>query len=135
PHHRPPRLRGEEKRGAAMKFFRSLEGAAARPVLRRGDRVLARWNDGRYWFPGRIEWSDDTVMAVHYDDGMDDVRPAGDVRPFDWRIGSRIDAIWSGNGEWYAATIADIGDDGRAVTVLFEDGIREATSSARCRSG
>jgi len=55
------------------------------------------------------------------------------VRPFDWRAGTRIDAIWSGNGQWYARRVMEIDEDGRNLTVRFEDGIREETSSANCR--
>ncbi|MGQ0588769.1 MAG: hypothetical protein ACT4N8_04450 [Sphingosinicella sp.] len=29
---------------------------------------------------------------------MSNIRLANQVRPFDWEVGFRIDAIWSGNG-------------------------------------
>ena len=103
--------------------------------FRPGDRILAQWNGGRFWFPGSVHSVGEGSVAVQYDDGMSDIRPANQVKHFDWETGSRIDAIWSGNGQWYAARIMEIDESGRYVGVRFEDdGIREETTSARCRS-
>jgi len=101
-----------------------------------GDRVLAQWNGGEFWFPGRVHGTgSDGSVAIRYDDGMSDIRPANQVKPFDWQVGSRIDAIWSGNGQWYAARIMGIDPDGRSVEVRFDDdGIRETRDTAECRS-
>jgi hypothetical protein len=102
-----------------------------------GDRILAQWDGGEFWFPGRVHSvGGDGSVAVRYDDGMSDIRPANQVKPFDWEVGSRIDAIWSGNGKWYAARIMDMAEDGRSVLVRFEDdGIREGRETGQCRSG
>ncbi len=101
-----------------------------------GDRILAQWNGGPFWFPGRVHSvAGDGSVAVRYDDGMSDIRPANQVKPFDWEAGSRIDAIWSGNEQWYAARIIEIEADGRTVEVRFEDdGIRETRDTGQCRS-
>ena len=100
-----------------------------------GDRILARWDGGSFWFPGRVHSvGGDGSIAVQYDDGMSDIRPADQVKPFDWHVGSRIDAIWSGNGGWYAARIMEMSADGRTVGVRFEDGIREDRDTGQCRS-
>jgi hypothetical protein len=101
-----------------------------------GDRILAQWDGGSFWFPGRVHSvGGDGSVAVKYDDGMSDIRPANQVKPFDWEVGSRIDAIWSGNGKWYAARIMDMDADGGNVLVRFEDdGIREARATGQCRS-
>jgi hypothetical protein len=101
-----------------------------------GERVLARWDGGDFWFPGQVHSvGGDGAIAVRYDDGMSDIRPAGQVKSFDWAVGSRIDAIWSGNGRWYAARIIDMDEDGRMVLVRFDDdGIREARATGQCRS-
>jgi hypothetical protein len=101
-----------------------------------GDRILAQWNGGPFWFAGRVHsvGSDESV-AVQYDDGMSDIRPANQVKPFDWAVGSAIDAIWSGNGQWYAAHIMAIEPDARSLDVRFDDdGIRETRDTAECRS-
>jgi len=99
-----------------------------------GDRVLARWQGGDFWFPGKLVRANGEQMAIQYDDGMQETRPAKHVRPLDWRVGSRIDAVWTGNGGWYAATIVEINDDGTMLTVLYEDGIQEGRASAFCRA-
>lgn len=100
-----------------------------------GDRILAQWNGGRFWFPGSVHSVGDGSVAIQYDDGMSDIRPANQVKRFDWEVGSRIDAVWSGNGQWYAARITEIDESDRQVSVRFEDdGIREETTSDRCRS-
>ena len=100
-----------------------------------GDRILAQWKGGRFWFPGTVHSIGEGSVAVQYDDGMSDIRPHNQVKPFDWDVGSRIDAIWSGNGQWYAARIMEIGGGGRQIGVRFEDdGIRETMTSDRCRS-
>ena len=103
-------------------------------VLLPGDRVLARWEGGEFWFPGKLVRSNGEQLAIRYDDGMEDVRPAGEVKPLDWKVGSRIDAVWTGNGGWYAANIVEINADGTMLTVLYDDGIEEGRASAFCRS-
>lgn len=100
--------------------------------FRPGDRVLARWRGGNFLFPGTVERADDQGIAIAYDDGDRDTRPPADVRPFDWQPGTRIEAIWSGNGQYYAATILRISDSSLAVR-FDDDGIEEDTVTARCR--
>ena len=101
-----------------------------------GDRILAQWDGGAFWFPGLVHSvSADGSVAIRYDDGMSDIRPANQVKRFDWEIGTAIDATWSGNGRWYAARILDVAPDGRAVFVEYEDdGSREARATGLCRS-
>lgn len=100
-----------------------------------GARILAQWDGGAFWFPGRVHSvGSDGAIAIQYDDGMSDIRPANQVKPFDWAVGSRIDAIWSGNGGWYAARIMAMSGDGRTIGVRFDDGIREDRDTGQCRS-
>ena len=101
-----------------------------------GDRILAQWNGGPFWFAGRVHSvGSDGSVAVRYDDGMSDIRPADQVKPFDWAEGSVIDAIWSGNGHWYAAHITQLDPDSTSVGVRFDDdGIEEVRGTGQCRS-
>jgi len=100
-----------------------------------GDQVLAQWQGDHLWFPGKVHSiGEDGSVAIQYDDGTSEIRPANQVKPYDWRVGSRIDAIWSGNGQWYAAEIIKA-DTGSNLTVRFlDDGIVEETTTGRCRS-
>jgi len=41
-----------------------------------GDRILAQWDGGRFWFPGVVHSVGEGSVAVQYDDGMSDIRPA-----------------------------------------------------------
>lgn len=100
-----------------------------------GDWVLAQWQGGHLWFPGIVHSvGEDGSVAIRYDDGTSEIRPANQVKPYDWRVGSRIHAIWSGNGQWYDATITDADPDGAGLVVRFDDGIVERTVTGRCRS-
>jgi hypothetical protein len=102
--------------------------------LQPGDWILAQWQGGRFWFPGVVHSiGDDGSVAIRYDDGMSEIRPANQVKPYDWRIGSRIQAIWSGDGQWYDAAIAEM-EGTSGLTVRFDDGIVEQTVTGRCRS-
>lgn len=103
--------------------------------FRPGDWVLAQWQGGHLWFPGVVHSiGEDGSVAIAYDDGTSEIRPANQVKPYDWREGSRIEAIWSGNGQWYDATITAIDAGGSRLTVRFDDGIVEQTVTGRCRS-
>ena len=101
-----------------------------------GDRVLAQWDGGPFWFPGQVHSvAGDGSVAVRYDDGTGDIRPPNQVRRFDWAIGTAVDALWSGNNRWYAASILDVAPDGRMVLVEYDDdGSREARQTGQCRS-
>lgn len=101
-----------------------------------GDRVLAQWEGGPFWFPGDVHSvAADGSVAVRYDDGTGDIRPPNQVKSFDWAVGSAVDALWSGNGRWYAARILEVAPDGRMVLVEYDDdGSREARHTGQCRS-
>ena len=100
-----------------------------------GDWVLGQWQGGSLWFPGVVHSvGADGSVAIAYDDGTSEIRPANQVKPYDWQVGSRIEAIWSGNGQWYAATIIEADAGGSKLKVRFDDGIEEETVTGRCRS-
>ena len=102
--------------------------------LEPGDWVLGRYRGGAYYFPGIVQHvGPDGVVTIAYDDGDRETVPAAGAKPYDWAVGSRIEAIWSGNGEWYDATIIAAHDNGADLVVRFDDGIEETTVTARCR--
>ena len=101
----------------------------------RGDWVLAQWRGGEYWFPGVIESVSGNKVTINYDDGTRETRPLNQVKPYDWRVGSRIQCLWAGGSTWYAARITHMGSDGSRITVRYDDdGIVEKTRTGACRS-
>ena len=101
----------------------------------RGDWVLAQWRGGEYWFPGVIESVSGNKVTINYDDGTRETRPLNQVKPYDWREGSRVQCLWAGGSTWYAARITSVGRDGSSITVRYDDdGIVEKTRTGKCRS-
>ena len=104
--------------------------------FRPGDRILARWRGDRFWFPGVVQGVNGADVAVQYDDGMSDIRPTDQVRPFDWAPGSAVSAVWDGDGQWYGGRILAMDSAGRNLRLLFEDdGAEQDTPRARRRAG
>lgn len=101
----------------------------------RGDWVLAQWKGAKYWFPGVVEKRSGDRVTIAYDDGTRETLPVSKVRPYDWRIGSRVSCRWQGGAEWYAGKIAAMGNDGVSITIHYDDGDRERTATGACREG
>src|SRR3954466_9970823 len=100
-----------------------------------GDWVLGQWKGGRWWFPGVVHSiGEDGSIAINYDDETSEIRPANQVKTYDWQVGSRIEAVWSGNEQWCEATIIEADAGGSNLIVRFDDGIVEETVTGRCRS-
>lgn len=105
--------------------------AAAQSV---GDWVLAPWQDSTMDFPGVVVARGGDAVTIRFDDGTTETRHVSEVRPFDWRSGSRIACRWS-DGEWYAATVIRIASDGYTLRIRYDDdGTIEDTNTGRCRS-
>ena len=107
------------------------QAAAAQEV---GDWVLSPWQDGDYYFPGVIVASSGAQVTVRFDDGTSENRLASDMLPFSWKVGSHVECQWS-DGNWYAATIRWIADDGYTMQVRYdEDATMQRTNTGKCRS-
>ena len=115
--------------GAAALFVSISTMAAAQNP---GDWVLAQWRGGSQWFPGVVVNRSGNQITIRYDDGSVETRPVNQIRPYDWRVGSQIECQWT-DGSWYAATITGIGQNGYNLTVLYEDGTTEHTTTGKCR--
>jgi len=100
----------------------------------RGDWVLGKWRGGDYWFPGVVESRDGKAVTIAYDDGTRETLPLKLVRPYTWRVGSRIECRWANGSEWYGADITEVSRDGTRINVRYDDGIREDLATGRCRS-
>lgn len=99
-----------------------------------GDWALARWQGGPYWFPGVIESRTGNEVTIAYDDGTRETLPLRLVRPYDWRVGTRVQCQWQGGTEWYSGKITAMGSDGVTINVAYDDGDREQTRTGACRS-
>ena len=100
----------------------------------RGQWVLGRYKGGDFFFPGVVQEAVGGLVTIGYDDGDRETLPEAQVKPYDWAAGSRVHAIWSGNGQWYDATIVEADSNGSNLTVRLDDGIVEQTLTGRCRS-
>jgi hypothetical protein len=102
--------------------------------FREGDWVLARYKGDQFWFPGVVRNAGDGVVTVAYDDGDRETLPERHVKPYDWRVGSRVECQWQGGNEWFAGKITEIGADGTTLRIAYDDGDRERTKTSSCRA-
>ena len=100
----------------------------------RGDWVLGQWRGGEFWFPGVVQERKGDAVVVLYDDGTRETLPAARVRPYTWKLGTRVECRWSGGQEWYAGKISGMSKDGTEIDVLYDDGDRERIATGGCRS-
>ncbi len=108
--------------------------AAHASQFQNGDWVLAQYKGSSYWFPGVVESASSDGVTIAYDDGERETRPDNQVKPYTWRVGSKIECRWKGGEEWYAGSITRASDDGESLSVAYEDGDNERTQTRKCRS-
>lgn len=98
-----------------------------------GQFALAQWQGGDKWYPGVVMSRSGGSVQIEYDDGSVEVRPSNQVRPYNWRIGSRLECQWT-DGQWYAAAITAMDRDAVSLTIRYDDGTIERTLTMKCRS-
>jgi hypothetical protein len=108
----------------------SANAFAQRP----GDWVLGKWRGGAYWFPGVVQSSNGKSVTIAYDDGTRETVSPKQVRPYNWKPGSRIECRWAGGQAWYGANITRISKDGTKLDVKYDDGVSEKIATGGCRS-
>lgn len=113
-------------------FAAILSSLGAAQAQSPGDWVLARYRNGNYWFPGVIDRIAGERITIRYDDGDRETLYADKVRPYDWRVGTRVECNFRGAGRWYSGRIAAL--SGGTVRIDYDDGDRESTNTGRCRS-
>jgi hypothetical protein len=104
--------------------------ATAQPI---GAWVLGQWRGGGEWYPGVVTAHRGNLVTIRYDDGTRETRPANQVRPYNWRVGSRVNCLFT-NGRWYDARITAMDPGGLLISVLYDDGDTQITQTGRCRS-
>jgi hypothetical protein len=119
--------------GAALAACLMTISAAAQ-AQQVGDWVLAPWQDSVQAFPGVVSARSGNAVTIRFDDGSVETRLADEVRPFDWTTGTPVECQWT-DGNWYAARILVMGNDGQTMLVRYEDdGVEQRTRTGRCRS-
>lgn len=97
-----------------------------------GDWVLAKWKNGAYWFPGIIQSVQGDKLVITYDDGDKETLYANMVRPYNWKVGSKVECNFKNAGAWYPGKITAL--NGASVSIAYDDGDKENTKTGRCRS-
>ena len=98
-----------------------------------GGWVLAQWKGDQYWFPGVVTAVKDGRVTIKYDDGTTEIRPINQVKSYDWHVNSKVQCRWT-DGKWYGAKITSANADGLHISVLYDDGDRQDTTTGKCRS-
>lgn len=107
----------------------SVSSAAA---FNPGDWVLGQWQGGIYYYPGVVAQVQGDLITIQYDDGDVDTRPWNQVKPYDWRVGSRVECNWQSGGTWYPGAITQLGTVN--LSIAYDDGDFENTRVSLCRS-
>lgn len=107
----------------------TANGASAQTA---GDWVLGNYKNAGYWFPGVIEKLKGDKITVRYDDGDRETVSISAVRPYDWKIGTKVECNYKGAGNWYSGTISSLA--GEKIGIAYDDGDKEKTKTGRCRA-
>ncbi len=111
----------------------SLVAPAAASAQQVGDWVLGQWRGGNDWYPGVVTAHVGNQVTIRYDDGTFETRPANQVRPYNWRVGSAVVCRFT-DGRWYDATITAMDPGGLLISIRYADGDTQITQTGRCRS-
>ena len=111
----------------------TLAALAPAQAQKSGDWVLARRNANPYWYPAVVQARSAGGVDVLYDDGTRETRPAAQVKAYNWRIGSKVECLWSDDNLYYAGRISAL--RGAALRIDFDqENTAEDTSTGKCRS-
>lgn len=98
-----------------------------------GDWVLARWQpEDMYYYPGVVTERHGDDLDIQYDDGDTGTQAAMHVRRFDWHAGTHLECQFS-DGNWYPATITEMGATRVDMRIRYDDGDRQSTDTSKCR--
>ena len=116
----------------------ALTGASAVQAqsFGQGQWVLARSAiGGSHYYPGVVASASSNQVTINFDDGTTETRPASQVRPYDWRVGSFVRCIWRPDGNVYGAVIQKITGGGSQLTIRYvDDGIVATVKTGECYS-
>jgi hypothetical protein len=100
-----------------------------------GDRVLAKWGQDPFWYPGTVQALEGERLHVYYDDGYDEWLTPERVAPLDLKAGDRVFGRWRQGEAFYPGQITS--RDGEKIHIRYDDGDQETTtlSLVRVRRG
>lgn len=114
---------------SACAILATLGAASAQTA---GDWVLGNYKGSGYWFAGVIEKVQRDNITIRYDDNERETTNISKVRPYDWKIGTRVECNFKGAGDWYPGKIASLA--GEKIGIAYDDGDKETTKTGLCRS-
>ena len=107
-------------------LFVGEDAMAAKP----GDLVLSQWTDG-FWYPARVAEVKRGKVLVSYYDGYVGTQPKAKIKPFNWKVGSKIECNWKAGGVYYSGKIHK--KKVEWIHIKYDDGDQEKTGIGRCR--
>lgn len=110
----------------------SLVFATAASAYQKGDWVLARFQNGPFWFPGVVESDNGRGVTVVYDDGDRETLASNLVKNYDWQPGSVVECNFESSGKWFRGKITTLSGD--KLSIAYDDGDKERTKTGLCRS-
>lgn len=108
-----------------------VSGSAA-SAQQKGDWVLGNYQGSGYWFAGVVDGVRGDKVTVQYDDGDRETLNRGNVKPYNWKVGTRVQCNFKGLGDWYDGKIAAL--SGANISINYDDGDKEKTTTGMCRS-
>lgn len=97
-----------------------------------GEWVLGNYKGANYWFAGVVAEVGKGQVVVRYDDGELETLPTNAVKPYDWKVGSKVECNFKSGGKWYGGKITGL--NGVSLAVAYDDGDKEQTKTGLCRS-
>jgi hypothetical protein len=84
-----------------------------------GDTVLAYWAPAKAYFIGTAVEKAEGGYLIVFEDGDSGVVPAGKIRKYDIKVGTKVMALWT-DGKRYPGKVAKV--VGRAFYIHYDDG-------------
>lgn len=97
-----------------------------------GEWVLGKYRNGPYWYPGIVQSDNQGRVTIAYDDGDRETLPSSQVKNYTWQAGTQVECNWKNGGQWYPGRIAAL--RGGSVSIAYDDGDKENTTTGKCRS-
>jgi hypothetical protein len=118
--------------GTALLALTCLGLAAPALAYQSGDWVLAKYRNGPHWYPGVVQSDNSGGVSVAYDDGDRETLAAKQVKTYNWAVGTVVECNWKKGGQWFRGKITSL--SGGNLSVAYDDGDREKTTTGMCRS-